>query len=666
MDKLIFRKKIKKQLFEYNRLNLSEISILFLILIIPILFLFSFNLSNMVPFVLLTEMLVYFLINRKLPIELLIKLVFLITIVFTFSIFSATISLLHPILLLIFTIFWSGIYALSMFFGRLTRIFGLLSILYFLIVSLNLTTLNLNTFQLWVLSVLSSILSGFTIVLINYLKNDPAICTAVAKCFKLNSSLSEISYVEELASEFSNNKLISLIEISKDIKISRLNVDKIKSNLDLDVLIVFEDILQEIDKLTYKINHNLAKNNSNFNISLKKFKSKLNFLYRFQEQDTDITEAVNKSEELLDIFQRANNILKNEFNEEYILPNLTSNIYVIDIIKANFNIDNIYIQNYIRFIVASTLSLLILILTNNYNMHNLLFAIILVFLIIKPNIHDNSLMFSQMLSMLFAICISLGLSLYSPVWSLLLVVILLCLSPSFKNNIIIKDFIFVTILLSIQINTITITNCLNYVFIYLIVCLTSLFVKLILYPHTSKINLYDSLSFKIKTNFDFIFEVLLSQNLHDYSKYWMKVSQKNNEFEFALNTFIREYSTDNKLILSYRDVSDSVNMLTLKSLAFNTHVNYKKSEPLEKSLNLIKKDMDEIVFNLDGHSKITNNTKFENIYCKISKFKKNCEDKNSILALEYLLWIVYDLYVLSIFLDDLRLNKGFIEDMFIY
>ena len=665
MYRLNFRERIKKNLFEYEDMDFSDMVMLLLILIVPTLILLMFNLTSMIPLVLLTETLVYFLVNQNMPIELLIKFIFLIMITFSFCIFSATFSLFNPILLLIFAIFWFGIYTVAMFFGRFTKIFGLFGILYFLIVSLNLTTLDVNAFQTWLISILSTIFSGFVVVFVNYLKNDPSICIAVSNCFKLDSSLGEIICTEELASEFSNKKLINLIEISKDIKISRLNIDKIKSNLDLDVLIVFEDILQEVDKLVYKIDHNLSKNNYNFNISLKKFESKMKFLYRFKEQDTDISEVVTKSEELFLIFQRLDNILNNEFDERYNLPKLTSNIYVVDIIKANLNTNNIYIQNFIRFILASMLSILVLFLSGTYNYYNVLLSITLVFLIIKPNTSDNSLIFSNMLSMLFAIFISLALSLCGLSGSLILIIILLCLTLSFKNNTLIKDFIFITIFFLIQSYTFTITDAVNYVNIWLIVSLSSFFIKLIIFPQTSKINLYESLSFKLKTNFNFIFEALLSKNLNEYSNYWNQTSQKNNEFEFSLNSLINEYSVSNELISNYKNVSEVIDSLTIKALAFNTHVDY-NCKHLEKNLNLIKSFMDEIICNLDKNSKITKYAMFRKTYCKINKFKKNCDDKDFILALDYLLWIVYDLYILSFFLDSLYLNDEFSPDIFIY
>jgi hypothetical protein len=237
--------------------------------------------------------------------------------------------------------------------------------------------------------------------------------------------------------------------------------------------------------------------------------------------------------------------------------------------------------------------------------------------------------------------------------------------PSFKNNILVKDFIFIAVLMLIQINTLDIMNILNYGGIWLIISLISLFVSLIIYPHITKINLYDALSFKLKTNFNFVFEVLLSQNLNEYSTYWSKVSIKNNEFESALNTVVSNYVVTDDIILRYGDISACIDAITLKSLAFNTHVEYDKSEEWAIILNLIKKVMDEILSNLDNNSKMTD-VRFKKIYSRINKFKKNCDDKKSVLALDYLLWIVYDWYILSIFLDDLRLNKGFIENMFIY
>lgn len=664
MYKLTFRKKIKKHLFEYENIKVIDISSLFLILIFPTLILIALNLTNMIPLTLLTELLTYFLVNQKLPNELLIKLIFLIIITFTFSIFSAIISSFSPILLLIFTIFWFAIYTISMFFGNLTKLFSLLSILYFLIVSLNLTILDINIFQTWLLSILFTIFTGFIIVLINYLKNDPAICTAIANCFNLDTSLHDILYTEELASEFSNKKLINLIEIAKDIKISKLNIDKMKLNLDSDVLIVFENIIQETDRLTHIINYNLSKNNPNFNISLKKFESKLHYLYKFKEQDVDIDNILTKLEELFAIFKRAYAISNNEFDENYNLPNLTSNVYVIDIIKANLNLDNIHIQNFIRFTVASIFSTLILVLTGNYNICNVLFALIIIFLLIKENTVDN-LIYGYIISILVAICLSLILSMFiSHIGSLMLIIFLICLVPLFKNNILVKDFIFITLFILMQLGSITSVNSLNYISILIIVSLIILFVNLIIYPHTHKINLYDSLSLKLKTNFDFVFEVLLSQNLDKYPDYWKQVSNKNTEFKFTLNKVTTNYSNDD-IIVSYMDVSDCIDALTIKALAFNTHVNH-KSEELSICLDLIKNFMDDIVSNLGNNHKINNYFEFGKLYSKINKFKKNSDDVDFVLAVNYLLWIVYDLYILSIFLDNLRLNDKFNSNIVVY
>ena len=583
------------------------------------------------------------IIDTSLPIRkvaILALLGFLMTIL---AFVSASLALSSLGVFIFFTILWT-FFSISMYiFGKIE---GSLGFTFFLMYFVAVLLVNNQSSTLdWVIYCIIAYLVASILFLPKLWMEKKRIREMVSLGFNPDSLLKNVLYSKNIISGIpisSNN--YEIFKLGSYLKILRSTCNLINSTLNSKSQSYFKNFLDQTDNFSSQIRNNFNKNKgpidlNDFDKELSTFESKFSAVKDNSETVLEISHAIK------DILNKSNEILS-QANDKKVKKIKEPNKSLKEVLRSNFNIQNLYIRHTIRFTLAMTISLVLIYLTRE---RNVIWITMGVLIVLKPDITstvDN--LISRVGANFFAIILAIILSLIFPhylmVW---LAFVMLFLFRAFYPNYMSLSVMAITVFIVLVWPTGTVfDNAVSRLVDIALGGLIAYVCAYIILPSRISVNLPDQLFRTIKANIEYAKLVLVytptKHATQDLSESFNKYIMEENNLEAGVKKLEDTFNDINDDLELYEEIIALNNRIIadLSMIVAILNINGEALIDLDININKIKNTLQKIENSLIDDIKPLK-LSIENIPINYSD---NKETKN---LKEVIAWIISDLQLMQ-------------------
>ncbi len=560
---------------------------------------------------------------------------------------SASLALSSLEVFIFFTVLWA-FFSISMYiFGTLE---GSLGFTFFLIYFIAVLMVNnqISTLDWSIYSTLSYLVASILFIPKIWLEKKK-LRNMVTVGFIPGSSIRDIIYTRNILSGIPiNSNYFDIFKLGSYLKSFRSYGNLISSRLTPESRSLFKKFLNLSDEIAINIADHFRSNKGivdlkEFNIQVSKIES------HFLDNSSDRDSFVEVSHGILDILHKSNSLLSKEPKKTMMkikIPKKT----LKEVLRANYNLNNLYIRHALRFTLAITVSMILIYLTRE---RNVIWVTMGILIILKPDITstiDN--LISRVGYNFFAIILAIIISVIFPhsllVW---LAFIMLFLFRAFYPNYMGLSVLAITVFIVLIWPTGTVfDNAIARLVDIAFGGLIAFTCAYIILPSRITVNLPDQLIRTIKANIEYANQILATKTKNfekeKVIECFKNYMREENNLEAALKKLEDSFKDINEDLELYQEIIASNNKLAadLTAMAALLNKHRESSKDLERDKSKIKNALK----NLDNF--INGNLNPENV--SSDTFSNENEDKNETTDLEQIIrWIISDLHLIQNYVE---------------
>jgi hypothetical protein len=599
------------------------------------------GLDNGINAIIFVTLLASIIIDTSLPIRkvaILTLLAFLITIL---AFISASLAILSLELFIFFTVLWS-FFSISMYiFGRIE---GSLGFTFFLIYFVAVLLVNSQSSTLYwaIYSIIAYMVASILFIPKIWLEKK-RIREIVSVGFIPTSSIQNILYSKNILSGIPiNSNDYDFFKLGSYLKFLRSYSKLINSRLNPRSQLYFNKFLDLTDNSSSEIGDNFKKNKGP--ADLKDVDYQLSTVESKFSVNNDNSETVIEiSHAIMDILKKSNEVLSKD-KGKIVKKIRRQNNSLKEVLRANFNLKNLYIRHTIRFTVAMTIGLTLVYLTRE---RSTIWITMGVLIILKPDITstvDN--LISRVGANFFAIIVAIILSSIFPHYLLVwLAFIMLFLFRAFYPNYMSFSVMAMTVFIVLVWPTGTVFD--NAIYRLLDIALGGLIAFICAYvilPRRISVNLPDQLSSTITANIEYAKLVLISSSKEHTTKNVSKLIKnyimEENNLEAGVKKLEDTFKDINDDLELYHEIIASNNKIAADLSGIAALLNGKSLLDLNFNVEKIRNILYQIESSLMGNDKP--------LKLSMDNISLYHTDKNESKDLEQLIgWIISDLQLLQ-------------------
>ena len=560
---------------------------------------------------------------------------------------SASLALSSLEVFIFFTVLWA-FFSISMYiFGTLE---GSLGFTFFLIYFIAVLMVNnqISTLDWSIYSTLSYLVASILFIPKIWLEKKK-LRNMVTVGFIPGSSIRDIIYTRNILSEIPiNSNYFDIFKLGSYLKSFRSYGNLISSRLTPESRSLFKKFLNLSDEISINIADHFRSNKGivdlkEFNIQVSKIES------HFLDNNRDRDSFVEVSHGIVDILHKSNSLLSKEPKKNMMkikIPKKT----LKEVLRANYNLNNLYIRHALRFTLAITVSMILIYLTRE---RNVIWVTMGILIILKPDITstiDN--LISRVGYNFFAIILAIIISVIFPhsllVW---LAFIMLFLFRAFYPNYMGLSVLAITVFIVLIWPTGTVfDNAIARLVDIAFGGLIAFTCAYIILPSRITVNLPDQLIRTIKANIEYANQILATKTKNfekeKVIECFKNYMREENNLEAALKKLEDSFKDINEDLELYQGIIASNNKLAadLTGMAALLNKHRESSKDLERNKSKIKNALK----NLDNF--INGNLNPANV--SSDTFSNENEDKNETTDLEQIIrWIISDLHLIQSYVE---------------
>ena len=560
---------------------------------------------------------------------------------------SASLALSSLEVFIFFTVLWA-FFSISMYiFGTLE---GSLGFTFFLIYFIAVLMVNnqISTLDWSIYSTLSYLVASILFIPKIWLEKKK-IRNMVTVGFIPGSSIRDIIYTRNILSGIPiNSNYFDIFKLGSYLKSFRSYGNLISSRLTPESRSLFKKFLNLSDEIAINIADHFRSNKGivdlkEFNIQVSKIES------HFLDNNSDRDSFVEVSHGIVDILHKSNSLLSKEPKKTMMkikIPKKT----LKEVLRANYNLNNLYIRHALRFTLAITVSMILIYLTRE---RNVIWVTMGILIILKPDITstiDN--LISRVGYNFFAIILAIIISVIFPhsllVW---LAFIMLFLFRAFYPNYMGLSVLAITVFIVLIWPTGTVfDNAIARLVDIAFGGLIAFTCAYIILPSRITVNLPDQLIRTIKANIEYANQILATKTKNfekeKVIECFKNYMREENNLEAALKKLEDSFKDINEDLELYQGIIASNNKLAadLTAMAALLNKHRESSKDLERNKSKIKNALK----NLDNF--INGNLNPANV--SSDTFSNENEDKNETTDLEQIIrWIISDLHLIQNYVE---------------
>jgi hypothetical protein len=600
------------------------------------------GLDNGIPAIVFITIMASLIIDISLPIRKVAILGFLGFFMTILAFLSASLALSSFELFIIFTAIWA-FFSISLYIFGTTE--GSIGFTFFLIYFVAVLLVNnMSTPLDWVIYAILSYLIVSILFIPKMWVEKKRIREMVSSGFVPSSTIQNVfSTLHLLTGIPLNLNNFEILKLGGFLKILRSYSRLLTSRLSPQSNLLFTNFLKTSDEISLKIVDHFKTNKGS--LDLKELNSQLSLVESEFDDSRDGGTLIDISNSIRDILSEANEILSRDVGKKNKIIK-APNKSLKDVIKANFNLNNLYIRHAVRFTLAITIALSFVYLTRE---RSAIWITMGVLIILKPDITstiDN--LISRVGFNLFAIILAIFISFIFPNYLLMwFAFIMLFLFRAFYPNYMSLSLMAITVFVVLIWPTGTVfDNAIARLVDIAIGGIIAFLFAYIVLPSRTTVNLPDQLFRTIKANITYANYILISipndSNTKKLSKYFKAYLTEENNLEAAVKKLEDTFNDINEDIELYNEIIASNNKMTADLFAM-VEILKKNQESLSENVNGIfnlKTALKTLEDSLERNIK-SSNLSMQNISMDYSNVKENNDLKQVIK------WILSDVQLIQ-------------------
>lgn len=670
MEKISRREYIDRLLHPNNiKPNWNAVPYMYVALIVLIIISQLLTLGNLSIAFVLGGVLISQVVFLNIPVRVILRLNLIISIIFGIAFLTAAFGLIDIGIAFVFLLIWGFLSSMSNILGKTPgRIMYVGMIIYFIAILVIVNTQS-SALQWGLWAFLGAIIASFILIIPKIWQKDKSTREILASCFMPNVDPNTLIQAKALLGKSKPTpKIISMMELSRSLLRARQLASAIDPNLKGEAKQILKEFIENINQLSGEVANDILTDNINPNLDITILNKNINEMTSVVELDDDTHSIVNKNmKKFLEIFEDSKKVLKGDLVLD-IPPIITSQeISPMKKLRANFNLDNMYIRHGIRFCVAVGSAFVLTVLTASHNFFWISFSILAV---LQPDITST---FDRMIiriaattvGVILAIIISgilVSLGLHVIIYAFILVllgVIVAYMSVSYLYYVVAVAMLILFLQPSADIVATGLARFTDVI----IGSVIAFIVGYVILPSRLKVNIKQQVVKRIDSNIDYL-RFATKPTLEEKKKTSLALQEmilSHNNLEAGIKKVIGSFDDagdDIQILNSIAEASDRLSRDLSNSTKRVTTTT--ETHPIWESTAA---NMEEVLTDLKNS--VENDTNPQPlpdsglISARIEEIKIKSSSKDAKIVFEYLKWIISDIYSLYYSIKHAKDNEIF-------
>lgn len=385
MEKISRSKYIHRLLFpnnihpDWNAALYMYVALIVLLIISQLLKLGNLSVAFVIGGVLISQVVVL-----NIPVRVILRLNIIISIIFGIAFLTAAFGLISLWIALVFLLIWGFLSSMLYILGRIPGRIVYIGMVTYLIAILAIVNTQSTAFQWGLWAFLGAIIASFILIIPKIWQKDKSTREIVASCFMPNADTNTLIQAKTLLGKKTTPKIVSMMELSRSILRARQLTSAIEPNLKDEAQEIFKKFYENINQLSGEVANDILTDNHNPNLDITILNKKINEMATLTELNDDTRSIVLKNmKKFREIFENSKKVLKGDLILDIPPILISQEISPMKKLRANFNLNNMYIRHGIRLCVAVGAGFIVTVLTASHNFYWISFSILAV---LQPDI----------------------------------------------------------------------------------------------------------------------------------------------------------------------------------------------------------------------------------------------------------------------------------------
>ncbi|PKL69111.1 MAG: hypothetical protein CVV28_03065 [Methanobacteriales archaeon HGW-Methanobacteriales-1] len=651
-----FKKKIHTFIFPNNaQPNWKGLLNMFaaLAVVLPLVYLLGLD-SYAITFV-LTGAIISQILSLKLPLNLLLRLNILSIIIIGISFITAGIGLMSPWVALLLLLAWIFLLSILNILGKAPGTLGFMGVFLFFYGSIAIVNYQATPLQWGLYASFGAFISSLVIIIPKFLQKDRAKREIVASCLLPDANLNTIMMAQKLVSDtISNQENTSLVAVGGLLVAARFQAHSIESELSGKIKEYFQDYLAEVDYLSRNMAESVIKNDKNHIIGLENLEAKFKLINDFPGTDPEFFNAKKLAKGYLNIFLKAQDVLMGKLVIPLPPNNFSSDLSAWENIKANLNINNMYIRHGIRFSLAVGIAFVLYLITQSHNIHWIALSI---FVVLKPDlISTKERMIKRVIATIIGVVLALIIANFFifigwPVMITVMILIMMAFIVLYYNISYLHMAVAATMLIIfiLPMDKIMIMGGLR-VLDVLIGSTIAFVVSYVVLPTRLKVNLPQLLADRLNSTREYVLKSSPPMDINNPEILIAvrEIARTHNNLKAGIQKLKDSYDDIDDDVSFYQNILNSVDKLSGDFTALTLQT--KNIKITDEDFQLAIKYLADLLGTLEESIKLTSKVPpeidFNYANNMIENMKKDITNEEYMVAFKYLEWIISDIKIL--------------------
>jgi uncharacterized membrane protein YgaE (UPF0421/DUF939 family) len=615
------------------------------------------KLGNLSAAFILSGVLISQFVILKLPIRVLTRFNIITAIVISLAFFTAALGLINDWVAIVFLLVWVFLSSTLNILGKFQGSLGYIGLVIYFIAILVIVNIHSTAVQWGFWAFLGAIIASSILLIPKLIRKDKTTLKIVASCFIPDAGANTLIQAKTLLEKsHPTPKIRSLMELSRILIITRTLTRTIELNLKGEAKEILKEFHKEINQLSAEVANEILTDNKNPNLNITILSKKIDEMEAVTGLDESTRSIILKNmKKFPEIFEKSQTILKGDLVLDIPPLLLPSKISARENLKANFNLQNMYIRHAIRFSFAVGLAFILTLVTSSINVY---WIAISIFIVLQPDISST---FDKMIiritattiGIIIAIIISgilISLGLQVVIYGF--IVLMLAIMAAYYGLSYLYFLIALTMLIIFFQPSVDIlaTGLARFVDI-IIGSVIAFVVGYLILPSTLKVNLPQQLVKRLESNIDYI-RFATNPALEDTvnkkktSLALQEMILSHNNLEAGINKVTNSFDDAGEDIKVLNSIAEASDRLSRDLSASVNRINTSKDihpiwEPTAIKLEQILTDLKNTVENGTDPQPLPDSGL---ISAEIEEIKIESSDMDSKTIFEYLKWIISDIY----------------------
>jgi hypothetical protein len=658
MKEISLKNRIHRLLYPNNiKPNWNASLNMFVALIVVLILSYLFKLNNDLTLGLVVAgIIISLVVSLNVPFKLLLRLNIITAVMIGLAFFTAALGIINIWIAFLFLLIWIFLYSILNIFGKVQATLGYIGLIIYFIASMVIVTNQIPPIQWGLWAALGALLGSMALLIPKLLQKDKSTRQILASFFIPHADVNTLIKAKMLLEKSNPSpKTTSIVELGQLLIKERSLSNRIKSDLTGAAKKIFTEFMKETDKLSSAIAEAVLKNDKTVNLNLNTLNTKIEEIKTQLELEKNISllNALKNMENVKEIFKKVPQVIEGDLILDTLPLTFSSEISSLERIKANFNLNNMFIRHLIRFSIAVGIAFLVGLVTGS---HDAFWVALTIFIVLKPDISSTYETMiirvgATIIGVLLAIIISgilvgLGLNVVIFVLIILMLAIIVAYYGLSYSHVVVASTMLIIFLQPPE--NILATGLARFIDIMIGSGIAFAVAYLIL-PSKLKVNMPQEVVKRLESNINCIRSAIMPaiENRSNKEKTTSTLSGiilTHNNLEAGINKIINSFDDAGEDIDRYNGISESNDSLSGDLIAI-----YNQIDSITDSKNFLKSPLsliENIMINLKNY--VENEIELQSwpdteLSAELDEIKSNITDNESKIITEYLRWLISDL-----------------------